>query len=877
MKRKDSNRKYRGRVYLGSVIIILLTVLITGLFSTSYLDTLKRRIKSESMEHLTEISSQISINVKNKVYLSLSMLRSTADALEFAGADTFERAFSYIITQKDKLEYSHFYFIDQSNNYHEDTGRIIPSDSITDANGMSLSGTEPQILSIKMDNQTKPLLIYTPVSSLILDGIPLKAVGITYDPGILNRFLNVSAFDNAGYCYIIKSNGTVVLRADKDSVLESDNCFDDLNNAHLMDAPDLAEVKSNLENRQAGSLEYSLYDVHKYMTYEPLEINDWFLQLVVPVSVSNSSTEDLIQYSYTCCIVLIILFTILSTVIFLLVTKSILREKDKELVNQENLFNTISNIIDDVFLIYDFRHKKYEYISQNIYRILGVSGESLLADEELLERLICWENENTFHRNPDLPRGAEAFISERLILNPLSKQKHWFLIQNYPVLKRGRLQMCMTVFSDHTEVKNHEEKLINALEKAEKASEAKSLFLSKMSHEIRTPINGIMGMITIAGNSMDDPNALMRCLDKVSYSAKFLLSLINDVLDMSRIESGKIQLEYSPFSLSRIIEGIETMFHTTAETKGVNFNIIWENPGFDWIVGDEMRVNQIIINLLSNAIKFTPCDGSVTLEIQTKAIGDKNALPLPSACTTPDEPEENKQVTLIFRIIDTGIGMKPEFLERIFNPFEQANAGISQKFGGTGLGLSICSNFVHMMSGSIRVDSEEGKGSTFTVELTFDIYGAEGQTAGPADEREYDYDPVSQGSYNFSNLHVLLAEDNEINAEIAITMLQMQKANVELATNGKEAVDKWMNSSPNYYDLILMDIQMPVMDGLTAAKTIRGLNRPDAASIPIYAMTANAFHEDVELALASGMNGHLAKPIEFGRLFQILNKLIRKN
>ena len=387
-----------------------------------------------------------------------------------------------------------------------------------------------------------------------------------------------------------------------------------------------------------------------------------------------------------------------------------------------------------------------------------------------------------------------------------------------------------------------QKKMSQELEIAEHASYEKSAFLSKMSHEIRTPMNGIIGMTELAKLSIDDKAKVADCLDKIDFSSQYLLSLINDVLDMSRIESGKMEIEEAEFDLSALIEGIRTMFKQKAEAESITFLISCDIKESQIVIGDALRINQVLINIISNAMKFTSEGGRVLLNCSATRIDDQ-------------------QLLVHFVIEDTGIGMSTEFMAHMFEPFEQAKNMSNRQYKGTGLGLPISHNLVQMMHGEIQVESVQGQGSVFHITIPLQI----------STNQAFTHKKVllKPDTYHFEGQRILVAEDNEINAEIVKRMLNYGGACVEHVWNGKEAVEVFQNSEEGYFDLILMDMQMPELSGGEAVKVIRQLKRKDA-DLPILALTANAFNSDIEKALADGMNGYLTKPIEMKILFSTI-------
>lgn len=414
------------------------------------------------------------------------------------------------------------------------------------------------------------------------------------------------------------------------------------------------------------------------------------------------------------------------------------------------------------------------------------------------------------------------------------------------ILVSGIVYMFADYWKKGIQITQHEEVkelLTQVARNAENASNAKSEFLSSMSHDIRTPINAVIGMVDIASKNVNDPERVSDCLKKISVSSEHLLSLINDVLDMSFIESGKAVVSRNHIDLDLLLNNCCSIIEGQLLNRDLNFIKRFDNIEYPRVIGDELRLRQVLINILGNAVKFTDDGGKIILEVKQ----------LSKADTT---------VKYCFEITDTGKGMSEDFQQHIFEAFSQELNGSRTNYMGTGLGMSITKRFVDLMQGTIAVRSKLNEGSTFTIELEFEIDNTVVEE--PQEE------PVQ---VDLSGMHVLLVEDNELNLEIAQIMLEDEGVEVISARDGAVAVEMFKQSELNEYDAILMDIMMPVMNGLEAAEKIRSLERSDAAKIPIIAMTANAYAEDVKKTKEAGMNAHLTKPVKVAELVSVLNEI----
>ena len=409
----------------------------------------------------------------------------------------------------------------------------------------------------------------------------------------------------------------------------------------------------------------------------------------------------------------------------------------------------------------------------------------------------------------------------------------------------GEHQVICLVQADVTDIlmkeRRRKEELEKALAMAEEANRAKTVFLSHMSHDIRTPINGIMGMADIASRNMESSGRIEDCLNKIMSSSNHLLSLVNDVLDMSRIESGKVELGHNTLNIAALLDGCYSVVAGQAIEKSIRFIKDFSGVTQELVQGDELHLRQIFINILGNAVKFTPEQGEIRF--------------------TAWDGECNGQTELVVTVRDTGIGMSHELQDKIFEPFVQLKNLNRSIYQGTGLGMAIVKQLLGLMGGDIEVESELGRGSTFTVRLRL-----------PVGERQGGTTRLPSGNHDFSGMRVMLVEDNELNMEIAQYVLEDCGVEVTTEVNGREALERYLSDEDGSYDLILMDVMMPVMGGLEAARAIRASHKADARIIPIVAMTANAYEEDRHAAFEAGMNRHLSKPMVREDLIAVLSE-----
>ena len=794
--------------------------------------------------------------------------------------------------------------------------------------------------------------------------------------------LDNSAFQGNASNYVIYPDGRVII---DNSVNRKETVYNFI--AMLREHSDLSEkqilaLSDAFAQGSSGNLRVKLGDTSYYLIYEGTEVQNWTMLGLVPVRIVNASLDKL--WFHTVQIVASIIIGIAVLIILLIVRRghANLRRKNTEISYRDELFKKLSLNVDDIFLMLDAETAKVDYVSPNIGRLLGIPWKEVRRDVQVLTAL----------HPKDAPDRDKNFLEgllsgqqrewDREYVHQETGERRWFHIVAMGSEVDGRTKHIL-VLSDRTADKQVNQALSDAVAAAETANRAKSTFLSNMSHDIRTPMNAIIGFTTLAISNIDDKDRVKDYLTKTLASSNHLLSLINDVLDMSRIESGKLHLEEVEVNLSDVLHDLKTIVSGQIYAKQLEFYMDAMDVTDEDVYCDKTRLNQILLNLLSNAVKFTPAGGTVSVRVRQLAGKVRG-------CGQYE-----------FRIKDNGIGMSREFAQKIFEPFERERTSTVSRIQGTGLGMAITKNIVDMMGGTIEVQTAQGKGTEFIICLPMrtqaeqrpveKITELEGLKALVVDDdfntcdsvtkmlvkvgmraewtlsgkeavlrarqsiemsdgyhayiidwrlpdmngievtrqirslhddtpiiilTAYDWSDIEveakaagvtafcskpmfmsdlretlmsalgqkqtdavqellpQKNADFTDRHILLVEDNELNREIAQEILREYGFRVDTAENGAVAVEKVCTAAPGSYDLVLMDVQMPVMDGYTATRKIRALDDPARAKIPILAMTANAFDEDRRNALESGMTGFLSKPIVIGNLVQELRRIL---
>ncbi len=504
-------------------------------------------------------------------------------------------------------------------------------------------------------------------------------------------------------------------------------------------------------------------------------------------------------------------------------------------------FYTIDKLHDRMYIVVDSKTKIPVFISESLDQVLQMNRERLKYDLEYLFVSLFGEIQ------------AKKEWTNYIVWNGTDKIEKEIEVGNTSILLDiingfdGHYDIF--TFEDQTKEKDKEKQLMEEIKQMGEISDSKTAFLSRMSHEIRTPMNGIIGMLILAKQKLQPEDELMYYINQADVLSLHLLSLINDILDMSRIEAGKLELDNQPFRIRDLGDKLSSLFKKNIEAKGVDFRVEYYGIGDEYVLGDELRLSQVLSNFLSNAQKFTK-SGEIVVTFRLMQRTDDS-------------------MDLMLRVHDTGIGMAPEFINHIFKPFEQESTQITKNYGGSGLGMAIADQIISLMGGEIVVDSKEGQGSDFSVFINLKISD---KAYVPLKKKN----TLSTFKWNFKGKHVLYAEDNEINAEIGCSILEAKGAIVDHVEDGNQAVEVFANHDTNYYDCILMDIQMPGLDGRSAARKIRALDRMDAKSIPMFALSADAFVEDQRLSLDAGMDGHFEKPANFEQIEKAIQEFLMK-
>ena len=977
IKNHNTNREktvMRKQLRIAVFIAVLVGIV---LMVFQYFRFVSKTIYEESVSHLTEVFHQSDNMLRELTDKNLTYLHMWGENLQDISNEDEIR--DYIKKAQKDAGFMEFYFLSAEGNYKMATGETGYLGLQEDI-GEDIRQGNDVIANAALPGKSQLLVFATPEAHGIYQGFEYDAIAIAYENSDIVEVLDISAFNGNAQSLIVHPDGRVVIDHSSESWGNVYNFFGLLREHSDMSEKELNELLEKFKAGRTDAMLLNLDGGNYYLVYEKSNIQDWMFLGLVQADIVNASMNSL-QRS-TMLLVGVVVLCIAAFLISLIIqtNRTNLRRKDTEILYRDELFQKLSMNVDDVFLMLDAKTYQADYVSPNAEKLLGITAEQIRKDIRVLGKLHPAEHEDSEKNYLEEIQVHEQREGDFKYVHLKTGEKRWFHNIAMGSEVNGKKKYIL-VMSDRTSDWKMNQALSEAVRAAETANKAKSTFLSNMSHDIRTPMNAIIGFTTLAVSNIDDKKRVQDYLGKILSSSNHLLSLINDILDMSRIESGKIHLEETEVSLSEVLHDLKTIISGQIHAKQLELYMDAMDVTNEDVYCDKTRLNQVLLNLLSNAVKFTPAGGTVSVRIRQ--------------CHGTQKGSELYEI----RVKDNGIGMSQEFVQKIFSPFERERTSTVSRTQGTGLGMAITKNIVDMMGGTIEVQTEQDKGTEFIVRLPFrtqpehqriekiaeleglkalvvdddfntcdsvtkmlvrvgmrsewtlsgkeavlrarqsmelgdafhayiidwrlpDMNGievtrqirslgddtpiiiltaydwsdieAEARAAGVtafcakplfmSDIRETLMTAIGQSQSepedsvlpaagsDFRGRCILLVEDNELNREIAVEILNEYGFLVDTAKNGAEAVEKVKNSEPGNYDLVLMDVQMPVMNGYEATKQIRALDDPALAGITILAMTANAFDEDRKKALKCGMDGFLSKPIVIEELISTLQK-----
>ena len=844
---KDRKRPVMRKRFMIAAFIAVFACIALLVFQ--YLGFISKTVYEESVSHLAEVFHQSDnmlreLTDKNLTYLHMwgENLQNTSNEDEIR--DCIKKA-------QENAGFVEFFFLSADGNYKTVTGKTGYLGLQENIEEEIRQGNDV-IANVAVPGKPQLLIFATPKAHGIYQGFEYDAIAISYENSDIVKVLDISAFNENAQSFVVRPDGRVVVNHSSASWGKVYNFFGVLREHSDMSEKEINELSERFKAGCTDAMLLNLDGMSYYLIYEKSDIQDWMFLGLVQADIVNASMNSL-QRS-TILLVSAVVFCIAAFLISLVIQKNRtnLRKKDTEILYRDELFQKLSMNVDDVFLMLDAKTYQADYVSPNVEKLLGITVEQIRKDISILGKLHIAEQGDPGKNYLEEIRVHEQREWDFEYVHLKTGEKRWFHNIAMGSELNGKKKYIL-VMSDRTADRKMNQALSEAVRAAEAANRAKSTFLSNMSHDIRTPMNAIIGFTTLAVSNIDDQKRVRDYLGKILSSGSHLLSLINDILDMSRIESGKIHLEETEVSLSDVLHDLKTIISGQINAKQLEFYIDAMEVTNEDVYCDKTRLNQVLLNLLSNAVKFTPAGGTVSVWLK-------------------QFPGTVKGIELYeIRVKDNGIGMSPEFVEKIFSPFERERTSTVSRTQGTGLGMAITKNIVDMMGGTIEVQTEQGKGTEFIVRLPFRLQSEKHHTEKIA-ELEGLKALVVDDDFNTCDRCILLVEDNELNSEITVEILNEYGYMVDTAGNGAQAVEKVKNSKPGNYDLVLMDVQMPVMNGYEATRQIRALNDPALAGITIIAMTANAFDEDKKKALECGMDGFLTKPIVIEELIGTIQK-----
>lgn len=967
----------KGRKLLALVIAVI--ILLSGIYCV---DFIHKSIITESASHLEEIYTQINASFTVLVSNNWNMLDDWKYHIGHTANESEGKLREFLRNGKDNWNFTDFYFIGENGNYRSFLG----GEGFLDLGPqleMLIKDEKKIVVEGALSDGSVLTIFAIPVQKAVYHDLEYSAIAVGYNRTDLERSLNIKVFDQQSAYYVLRPDGRILFTT-RDGKNQPSNFLKYLiNNAKFIDSS-AEQFSSGLEEGKSDIIRFEIMDTGYYMVYRPIGFQDWLTLWIVPEYMVNASMNHV---QLVTSIIFIIFFAIICTTeLFYLVyrRKKAVQDKDVEIRYREKLFGMLTSNVDDIFVMFSADDFTVEYVSPNIDRLLGVGMEEVKGDLRILDAAVV---DKMAIASEDVLRNiamGESWQGDGEFIHLRTGKKHWYH-QTIHYTSIEDKDKFILVLSDRTKERKANQRLQQALDIAQGANKAKSNFLANMSHDMRTPMNAVIGFATLLEKDAEHPDRVKEYAQKIMVSSNHLLDLINNVLDMGKIESGKTFLNLSEFNFAVMLEELNTVILPQARAKKQKFTIRTYGLYQELFVGDKVRISQILMNLLTNAVQYTPKGGEVELHIYNM------------------EQVTQNYARLRFEVRDTGNGMSKEFMETVFDPFTREANTTASGIQGTGLGLAITKNLVDLMGGTIFVESVQGTGSIFTMDLELKIsrqteggdfwkkhgiysmlvvdrdeevcvniqnlmagtsvyvqYALSGYAALDMIEKkqkqrngynlillawkikeidgietakrirekvgshipifiltEYDWSEIEEeargvginaflqkpffisnfrqvieqlgngenydwkeekkhsgDNKSLSGMKFLVAEDNTINAEIISELLKAEGADCDIAENGQIAVEMFKKSEKGYYHMILMDIQMPVLDGYGAAREIRECAHPEARTIPIAAMTANAFAEDVKKAMEAGMNAHMSKPVNMDLLKSTIFQLI---
>jgi len=653
--------------------------------------------------------------------------------------------------------------------------------------------------------------------------------------------------------FIVRTNGDVIYAHNYENY-KIDNIITYCENAELLDYEQLTLLKEGLAGYGNETFSYKNDSKLYYLTYVH---NPGYVWGIVGIGSQTAyvGNTDYIKIFVITIVSVIFAITVIFIINMTAGEQNSISNSKKYDEKKYYAFDILAKSCGDIFIILSRDCKRVEYVSSNIWKMLGHDyGTSAHDNTDLLEAKIDGINLLDIDKIRKIKAGEEE-KSEEKYFNISDRQNHWYLKNIYHAEENFE-NRYLIILSDITDERDKNRRICQALDIAKNANMAKSKFLSALSHDTKTPVNAISGMAVLLARDAGNKEMVTEYAERISQSCHHLQNLVNNYLDINKIEAGKSTLNVAKFSIAKMLQDISQVVRVQIRNKKQMFIIETDNLCHNIFIGDKMRISQIIINILSNAVKYTGINGTIRLYVREEII--KN--------------EAKSGSKLVFTIADNGCGMSKEYQNILFEPFSRENSIYTKGVQGTGLGMAITKSLVELMGGTIKVSSELGKGSSFTVSIYLGTEDLRGIL-----KRDKDNGGAVLNDDNCCDTHskrALIAEDYEINAKILTEILRMENVSSDIAANGREAVKLFEMSPAGYYDIILMDIQMPLMDGCDAARHIRGLERTDAKTVPIVAMTANAFEKEITQAKNAGMDEYIAKPINIKSFRCKLRKLL---